>query len=302
LKGLNGREVKLELIPITEHIGTEVRGVDVTQPIREVDFNRIYQAWIDTTILLFRGQSMTPTQQMDFTLRFGELASYTRSKFSHVERAEVLVLSNIVEEGRLIGSPVSGRVWHTDGHYLAEPPAGSILHAVEVPPVGGDTLFANMFRAYEQLPEIVKRRIEGRQVVISRVQSRPYNYPDRTPPTDAERAEWLDMPQPMVLTHSENGRKAIYAGGNVPWRVVGMDDAESSPLVTFVQEFSVMRRFTYRHRWQSGDIIVWDNRSAMHCATPYDDRYRRRMHRSTFSQRKPTFAPSPAASRMGVAP
>ena len=109
LKGLNGREVKLELIPITEHIGTEVRGVDVTQPIREVDFNRIYQAWIDTTILLFRGQSMTPTQQMDFTLRFGELASYTRSKFSHVERAEVLVLSNIVEEGRLIGSPVSGR-------------------------------------------------------------------------------------------------------------------------------------------------------------------------------------------------
>jgi alpha-ketoglutarate-dependent taurine dioxygenase len=277
----------LKLTPITERIGTEVSGIDVTQPISARDLDRIYQAWIDTTILLIRGQSLTPGQQVEFTQKLGEVVSYTRRTFSQAQAPEVLILSNIVADGKLIGSPVSGRVWHTDGHYLSDPPSGSLLYAVETPPVGGDTLFANMFAAYQDLPEITKRQIAGRQVVISRVQSRPYNYPDRPPPTEAERAEWVDMPQPMVLTHSESGRPALYVGGNVPWRVVGMDESESAPLVTFLQEFSVMKRFTYRHKWAPGDIIVWDNRSAMHRATYYDQTaHRRRMHRTTFTHRK----------------
>jgi len=278
----------MELIPITDVVGTEVRGTDVSQPISPSDFERIYQAWIDTTILLFRGQSLTSAQQLAFTEKFGEVVSYTRSRFSASESPEILVLSNITEGGRLIGSPVSGRVWHTDGHFMSNAPAGSMLYGIEIPPFGGDTLFANMFAAYEELPEHIKREISNRQVIISRVQSRPYNYPDRPAPTDEEREEWLDMPQPMVLTHPENGRKALYVGGNVPWRVVGMEESESAPLVTFVQEFSVMRRFTYRHKWRPGDIIIWDNRSAMHCATAYDQSHRRRLHRTTFAQRRPT--------------
>jgi taurine dioxygenase/putative 2-oxoglutarate oxygenase len=277
----------LDLVPITQRIGTEVRGIDVTQPISVRDLERIYGAWLDTTILLFRGQSLTPEQQIAFTQKLGEVVSYTRKQFSDHESPELLILSNITKDGKLIGSPVSGRVWHTDGHYLVDPPAGSVLYAVETPPLGGDTAFANMFAAYEELPEVTKQRISDLKVVISRVQSRPYNYPDRPPPTDEERAEWLDVPQPMVLTHSESGRKALYAGGNVPWRIVGMDESESAPLVTFVQEFSVMSRFTYRHRWRPGDIIVWDNRSAMHRAYPYDQSaYRRLMHRTTFDPRK----------------
>src|SRR5579872_5521559 len=131
----------LELIPITDRIGTEVRGIDVTAPITARDFDRIYQAWLDTTILLIRGQSMTPQQHVDFTKMFGEVVSYTRAVFSENERPEILVLSNIVKDGKLLGSPVSGRVWHSDGHYLADPPAGSIIYAIETPPVGGDTLF-----------------------------------------------------------------------------------------------------------------------------------------------------------------
>jgi alpha-ketoglutarate-dependent taurine dioxygenase len=277
----------LELIPITDRIGTEVRGIDVTQPISARDFDRIYQAWLDTTILLFRGQSLTPEQHIAFTDKFGDVVSYTREKFSEGHCPEILVLSNIVKDGKLVGSPVSGRVWHTDGHYLADPPAGSIIYAIETPPVGGDTLFANMFAAYEELPESVKTQIDDLQVIISRVQSRPYNYPERPAPTEQEIAEWIDMPQPMVRIHPENGRKAIYVGGNVPWRIVGMDETESAPLVTFVQEFSVMKRFTYRHKWRPGDIIVWENRSALHRATPYDlENHRRLMHRTTFSQRK----------------
>jgi taurine dioxygenase/putative 2-oxoglutarate oxygenase len=277
----------LKLTPITPRIGTEASGIDLSEPISARDLDRVYRAWIDTTILLIRNQSLTPAQQVALTRRFGDVSSYTRQRFSHSVYPEILIVSNIIKNGRLIGSPVSGRVWHTDGHYLQNPPAGSLFYAIETPPVGGDTLFANMFAAYEELPEITKNQIAGRQVIISRVQSRPYNKPDRPPPSDAQRAEWLDMPQPMVLTHPENGRKAIYTGGNVPWRVVGMDESESLPLVTFVQEFSVIPRFTYRHSWAPGDIVVWDNRSAMHHATAYDQSaYRRRMHRVTFAQRK----------------
>lgn len=276
----------MELVPITDSIGTEVRNVDVNT-MSDADFERMYQAWIDTTILLIRGQSMSSEQQVALTRRFGEVVSYTRPEFSRDVHPDVLVLSNIVRDGKVIGSPYSGRVWHTDGHYMERPPAGSLLYAIETPPVGGDTAFANMFAAYAALPAATKRQIEGKKVVISRIQSRPYNYPDRPPPTERQRAEWVDVPQPMVLTHPENGRKALYAGGSVPWRVVDMEEKDSAPLVTFAQEFAVMARFTYRHVWKPGDIIVWDNRSAMHRAYPYDqEAHHRHMHRTTFNQRQ----------------
>lgn len=273
----------LELAPITDTIGTEVRGVDVTANISARDFDRIYQAWIDTTILLFRGQRMTPMQHIEFTRRFGEVFKYTRAEFGDGEHPEILVLSNITKDGKPIGSPVSGRVWHTDGHYLTQPPAGSMLYAIEIPPSGGDTWYANMIAAYDALPAVTKERIEQLNVVISRLQSRPYNYPDRPPPTPAERVTWTDVEHPMVRTHEVSGRKAVYAGGNVPWRVKGMPEADSAPLVTFVQEFSIKPEFTYRHKWRAGDIIIWDNRSAMHKATYYGPQYRRLLHRTTFS-------------------
>src|SRR5207237_5106325 len=111
----------------------------------------------------------------------GELASYTRDEFGQSEHPQILVLSNIETNGKPIGSPVSGRVWHTDGHYLERPPAGSFLYAIEIPKRGGDTLFANMAAAYEALPGRIKAAASGLRVVISRVQSRPYNYPDRPP-------------------------------------------------------------------------------------------------------------------------
>ncbi|MFI2611563.1 TauD/TfdA dioxygenase family protein [Kitasatospora sp. NPDC018619] len=273
----------LELIPITDGIGTEVRGVGVGE-LSDRDFERVYQAWIDTTVLLFRGQDMTPEQHIAFTERFGGIYTYTRSQFNHEDHPEILILSNISKDGKPIGSAYSGRVWHTDGHYLTQPPVGSMLYAREVPPVGGDTWFANMTAAYDALPEAVKERIDDLKVIISRVQSRPYNYPDRPAPTAEERAEWVDVSQPLVRVHEVSGRKAIYAGGNVPWRIEGMPEEQSAPLVTFIQEFSVQPRFTYRHQWQPGDIILWDNRSAMHRATYYDHvAHRRLMHRTTIS-------------------
>jgi taurine dioxygenase/putative 2-oxoglutarate oxygenase len=272
----------LELIPIKDSIGTEVRGVDVTGHISDSNFDRIYQAWIDTTILLFRDQHMSPAQHIAFTKRFGEVFTYTRSQFNEPQHPEILVLSNIVEDGKPIGSAYSGRVWHSDGHYLTEPPVGSMLYARQVPPAGGDTWFGNMIAAYDALPLPVRERIEDLKVVINRVQSRPYNYPDRPAPTAEQRAEWIDVVQSVVRVHEVSDRKALYVGGNVPWRIVGMPEAQSAPLVTFLQEFAIQPRFTYCHQWRVGDIVLWDNRSAMHRATPYDyAAHRRLMHRTT---------------------
>lgn len=283
----------MELRPLTNSIGTEVIGIDAAKPIAPGDFDRLYRAWIDSTILLFRGQQLTSSEQVEFTRKFGEVGAYTRSKYSHEQQPEILILSNIVKSGKQVGSPVSGRVWHTDGHYLRVPPAGSMLHALQVPDIGGDTWFANMVAAYEALPAQAKVQIEGRNVVISRVQSRPYNYPDRPAPTNAEIEEWEDVVHPMVRIHPETGRSALYTGGNVPWRICGMAESKSAPLVTFIQEFSVRPEFTYRHKWQVGDIILWDNRSTLHQATYYDPaRYDRLMHRTTIAGSSVCPAPS----------
>jgi alpha-ketoglutarate-dependent taurine dioxygenase len=272
----------MHIRPLTDAIGAEICDVDIAAGISDRDFERIYDAWIDRTIILFRGQRMNCAEQIAFTSRFGEIASYTRPQFGIPGYPEILVLSNVQKDGKPVGSPYSGRVWHTDGHYLDAPPAGSLLYALEVPPDGGDTWFANMFAAYDALSPALKARIEGLQAVISRVQSRPYNYPERPPVTEQEREEWVDMPQPLVRTHPVSGRKALYAGGNVPWRILGLPEAESVPLITYLQEMSVRPCYTYRHKWQVGDVILWDNRSALHKATPYEStRYIRHMHRTT---------------------
>jgi alpha-ketoglutarate-dependent taurine dioxygenase len=270
------------LRPITDHIGCLLEGASYDVLMSHACFERVHRAWIDTGLLVVRGLDMTPEQHIALSKRFGKLTAYTRSEFNAAEADAILVLSNIRKDGKLIGSPVSGRVWHTDGHYLHEPPSASILYALEVPPVGGDTWFANTASAYAELPERVKQRASGLRVVISRVQSRPYNYPDRPPPTPAEIKEWLDMPQPLVRTHPVTGRKSIYAGGNVPWRIEGLPFEEAAPLVTFLQEFCTQPRFTYCHQWNRGDLLVWDNRSVLHRATEYDQlRHRRLLHRTT---------------------
>lgn len=272
----------MEFRRLSAALGVEATGVDLSEPLPKAEFRRMRDAWIEATVLLIRGQRLPPKSQLEFAHRFGAIKNYVKAGNSHQEFPAVLVLSNLKQEGRPLGAPVSGRYWHTDGHYFREPPSASILHAIETPERGGETRFANMFAAYEALPEETKRRIEGLKVVISRVQSRPYNYPDRPPVSDADRAAWPDMPQPIVRTHPVSGRRALYVGGNVPWKIEGMPEAESVPLITMLQQFAVQPQFTYEHRWARGDVIVWDNRSAMHKATAYDEvNDRRHMHRVT---------------------
>ena len=272
------------LRPLADKIGTEVCGIDLTEPISTADFDRMAKAWLDTALLLFRDQSMTPGQQIAFSRRFGEVMVYTRSENELEGYPEVLVLSNVERNGKPIGAAVSSRYWHTDGHFLKCPPAASFLYGIEVPPTGGDTWFANTQAAYDALPESTRKRIDGLKVIISRAKSLPYNYPQRPPVTDEQRAAWPDTPQPLVRTHPITGRKALYVGGNVPWNVEGMPEAESDILIPELQAFAIQPQFVYVHRWRAGDALLWDNRSSIHRATVYDQvNHRRLMHRTTIA-------------------
>lgn len=274
-----------ELRPLTDAIGTEVCGVDISKPIPSAVFDELYQAWLDTTLLLFRDQPLTPRQQIDFTRRFGEIvAYYDPSERAVPDYPEILLLSNLTEEGKPSGKHTSAYGWHIDGHYLQTPPSATVLHAVEVPPSGGDTWFANTQAAYDALPETTKARIEGLKIIISRVQARSYVFPEKPPVTPEQRAAWPDMPQPLARTHPVSRRKALYVGSIVPWRVEGMEETESAPLVRALQEACVEPRFVYCHKWRPGDTLLWDNVSSMHRATPYDvGNDRRIMHRTTIS-------------------
>src|SRR6202030_3224932 len=164
---------------------------------------------------------------LNFARHFGPVKAYSTAGNEHERYNEILVFSNLVKNGKPVGVPISGQYWHTDGQFLREPPSASVLYALVVPPVGGDTCFANMFKAYDALPDATKNALEGRKVLISRAQIAKHVYPERPPMSPQEERVWPDMPQPVVRTHPVSGRKALYVGGAAPWRVEGLADDEA---------------------------------------------------------------------------
>ncbi len=274
-----------ELQPIKKNIGAVVKGIDLSKPVSDRDFDRIYQAWLTSTILLFRGQEITPQQQVDFTKRFGEIvAYYDPTERSVPDHPEILLLSNLNDKGEPSGKSTSAYLWHVDGHYLEEPPCGSLLYARMVPPTGGSTWFTNTQRAYECLPQSLKNRVEGKKLIINRVRSRPYNFPKKPPPTSEQIAAWPNVSHDVAMRHPVTGQRCLYVGSNVPWRIEGMEEEESNPLISELQEYAVRPEFVYKHTWQVGDLAMWDNMSSMHKANPYPiAEFGRVMHRTTIA-------------------
>ena len=165
---------------------------------------------------------------------------------------------------------------------MKRPPNASFLFAKEVPPKKGETLFANMYAAYEALSDTMKRRIDGLKINHSRIRAYSIYHPERPPLTDEQQAQVPDVQHPLVRTHPETGRKALYVGGaQHGGTVVGMPLDKSADLIEELRAFATQPRFVYTHSWMPGDAILWDNRCTMHCATPFDeDKYRRIMYRT----------------------
>lgn len=272
----------LELRPLTEHIGMEVLNVDATQPIDAETFAALRDALNTHSVLLLRQQPVSEAQHVAFAREFGELQVHVLSQYLTTPYPELYVLSNVKQDGKAIGNHKEGWNWHSDWSYYDVPCFGSVLHAVEVPPVGADTLFSSMFAAYDALDEETKRLIQPLSAVHSYSTYYAKAFADREPLTEVQKAATPDVTHPLVRRHQETGRPSLFVGQDIVKEIVGLSPEESDALLARLNAHAVSEQFVYRHKWQAHDLLIWDNRCTMHQATPYDDvAYRRVMHRAT---------------------
>jgi len=272
----------ITVTPTGAALGAEVGGVDL-RSLSDADFAAVYRTWLDHSVLLMRGQVLSDDDLIAFSRRFGELdfAPIQENGRRFVDgHPEIYVVSNVVENGVAIGSLGAGEaVWHTDMSYLEDPPKASMLYAIEVPPEGGNTGFTSMYRAYDALPEALKRRLSGRRVKHDGTYNSGGYVRQGVTPTDDPR-EAPGMYHPIVCTHPETGRKGLYLGRRRNAYVEGLELAESEALLDEVWEYATRDELTWYNRWRVGDVVLWDNRCTMHRRDPFDAASRRIMHRT----------------------
>ncbi len=283
----------LRVKPLHHSFGAEVFGIDISRPLDDAMVAAIADAWRRYSILLFRDVSMTPKQHVAFTRRFGRLHVMEPLEFNLPGHPEIFVVSNVEEDGKAVGLKRAGWGWHSDGEDKAIPNAGSFLYAHEIPLEGGDTLFADTYAAFAELPSDVRRAIMGRRACFSRIRLHHVHYPHMKPLTDEQKRDRPDVWHPIARRHPASGWSALYIGR---WacEIERMPETEAKELIGYLLTFAHQDEFVYRHQWRRGDALLWDNRCTQHCATPFDDTaYRRLMHRTTLEGERPLMAEAP---------
>jgi taurine dioxygenase len=250
--------------PLSAHTGTEIAGVDLSDPVDRLTRERLNQAFLDYSVIAIRDQTLNAPQFLEAMKIFGEIFLQHNPRFAVPECPQIHYISNQdkLEDGRVY---IPGEGYHTDHSNDVEPPKATALCAVKLPSTGGDTQFVNMYEAYEALPEEMKKRIEGlqaRHVYQSK-------YSERKLPRLAEarrRNESESAVHPIVRMHPETRRKAIYINPIRVEEIVGMPEHETLPLLDELLEHATQEKFQYRHKWKAGDVVIWDNRCLMHKA------------------------------------
>jgi taurine dioxygenase len=272
----------IELISTGAALGAELRGVD----LRNLDasqFSAIERAWHDHQVILVRGQTLDDQDLIAFSRRFGDLdwAPVQETGRRFVEGLpEIYIVSNVTVNGQPIGSLGSGEaVWHTDMSYLDVPPMASMLYALEVPPVGGNTSFSSMYAVYQALPDDLKRRIADLKIKHDGTYNSGGYLRQGVTATDDPRTSPGAI-HPLVCTHPDTGRRMLYLGRRRNAYLMGLELAESEALLDELWEFVARPEFAWEHVWQVGDLVLWDNRCTMHRRDPFDDSARRIMHRT----------------------
>ena len=273
----------LSVTRIGEALGAEIGGVDLSRPLAPEVFAQMRKAWLEHLVIRIRGQELSDPQVLEFSRNFGELDPPGPNPLGRPflpDHPEMNVISNIKQDGVPIGGLGDGEaIWHADMTYIERPPMAAILYAIEIPPEGGNTYWANMYRAYETLSESLKRRIEGREAVHDAT----YNsagvmrkgFKDVTDPRNAPGAR-----HPLVRTHPETGRPCLFLGRRRNSYVVGLELEESERLLDELWRHATQPQFTFRQEWRVGDVVVWDNRCTLHRRDPFDPRARRLLHRT----------------------
>jgi taurine dioxygenase len=250
----------------------EVTGVDLARGLDEATRRALHRAYLDHKVLAIRGQSLDAAQFHAFGERFGPVEPHTIAMYRHAERPGITILSNRTELGRPVGIRDAGSHWHSDYSYKAVPANATILYALEIPEEGGDTIFADLAAAYAALPDELKRRLAGR---VARHHYRWHR--DRSHPEarwnllrPEEQEQTPEVIHPVIRRHPETGERSIFVFPGITSGVkgiVGMEEDESDRLLGELFRAATEERFQFRYRWAVGDVLVWDNRATMHCAT-----------------------------------
>jgi len=278
--------MSVKIRPLSHAIGAELSGADLSKPVDEATRAQIHKAWLDHLVIVLRGQDLTPQRQIAFGRMFGDLDDHKAAPFyRHPEHEEIFLITNKKVGGNESQTKDTGRVWHSDHSFTTRPTTASMLYCREIPPVGGTTMFANMYLAYETLSPGLRAVLDKLEAVHSIEHYTSHNPYFRTrDQAQIAKMHELSPPvaQPVVRTHPETGRKALYVSEGYTSRFVGMSQEESSGLLKYLFEHSVKPEFTYRHAWNVSDMLIWDNRCAMHLAlADYSHEYTRHMHRLT---------------------
>lgn len=269
----------LSIRKLKDNYGAEVLGVDVSAGDADT-LQEVVNTFNLHGAVLLRGQSLTPEQLVNFARAFGQPEGHTIKEHTMPGFPEIYMLSNREVNGKPIGSHRDGVGWHTDYSYKEEPVMCTMLYAVEVPAEGGDTLLADMCAAYDALPEDKRAELDGLKVHHSYehlMTTRLYAKRELSPELKAENP---DVIHPLIRTHPANGRKALWPSSGTVKGVIGMDNPAGVDLVDSLVAYGTQEQFVYRHKWQVGDLLVWDNRCSLHTGSLFDDKkYIREAHR-----------------------
>lgn len=263
-------------------LGAEIMGVDLREEIDDTLAARMLDAWHQHLVILLRGQALSEDDQVRFAEKFGPPAKIHTPQFRRQHPA-VMLISNIREDGKPIGALPDGEMqFHTDQCHQEIPAKASMLYAIEIPSVGGNTLFANAYMAYETLPADIKHRIEGRKALNA------YDYGTAATIRKAEvPAGAPSFAHPVVRTHPATGRKALYVNRLMTRRIEGLPADESEALLNLLFDHQEQPQFIYEHVWRVGDILMWDNRCTLHARTDFSADERRLLRRVTILGERP---------------
>src|SRR5512132_2910421 len=285
---MKGMPADLAILPTGAALGAEIRGLDLAQPMDDRTFEAVDDAFANFGVIFFRNQRITPQQQVAFTRRFGAIEfNIFGERWSVPGAPEIVVVSNVTENGKPVGIRRAGENWHSDMCYTARPPRGTMLYAIETPALHGlplgDTEFASAAAAWDALPDDLRRRIEGRRAVFDfTARKRAF------PPTADEIARNPPVTHPIVRTHPRSRRKCLYVMRDDCTGIEGIPAEEAEALIAALADHIVKPQFIYRHQWRPGDVLMWDNCTVQRRAIQdYDLPQRRLMHRTTMGGAAP---------------
>ena len=278
----------MEVTRLSDALGAKISGVDLSN-VDAGTAEEIRESFHKHQVLLFRNQDISMEQHISFSKNFGPLEVHISKDSLHEDHEEILLVSNMKKDGEYVGVENAGDAWHSDLSYMPEPSLGSLLYALEVSEIGGDTEWLNMYDAYDTLSTKTKKRIDGVKArhSFNRFKNKRIGVPKQRQNGGKERYEKLSPPDvfhPVARTHPETGRKSLYISPRFTLGILDGSEDEAQDLLDELIEHATQRKFVYRHVWEVGDLIMWDNRCTLHlaCRGIPEDQIRH-MHRTTIS-------------------